>query len=306
MKYLITGGAGFIGSHLVDALIEAGHQATLLDNLSTGKKENVNPKAKLVVGDITNAALVEELMAEADGCFHLAAVASVTKSIEDWSATHLSNQAGAVIVFDYAARQKIPVVYVSSAAVFGDNTHLPLTETSETKPLSPYGLDKLLCEWQAAMGARCHGLKSVGLRFFNVYGSRQDPKSPYSGVISIFMEKLKTGQGFTIFGDGAQSRDFIHVSDVVRHITASMEALYSGNITCEILNVSTNKSVSVKELAIQLREISSSSVEIIHAPERSGDIKHSRGDNSKAKKLLSIEAITELKDGLTKTWQSFL
>lgn len=306
MHYLITGGAGFIGSHLADFLITAGHQVSVLDNLSTGKKENLVPAAKLIIGDICDQATVAKAIEGCDGVFHLAAIASVAKSMEEWAPTHQVNQTGAVIVFDEAAKRNLPVVYASSAAVFGDNANLPLTEESETKPLSPYGLDKLLCEWQAAMGARCHDLKSVGLRFFNVYGSRQDPKSPYSGVISIFMEKLKTGQGLIIFGDGAQSRDFIHVSDVVRHITASMDALYLSNITCEILNVCTNKTVSVKELAIQLREISSLSVEIIHAPERSGDIKHSRGDNNKAKKLLSIEAITELKDGLTKTWQSFL
>jgi UDP-glucose 4-epimerase len=305
MHYLITGGAGFIGSHLADSLLTAGHLVTVLDNLSTGKQENLAPAVKLIVNDICDSAAVAKAMDGCDGVFHLAAIASVTKSMEEWAHTHQVNQTGAVIVFDEAAKRNIPVVYASSAAVFGDNPNLPLTEKSETKPLSPYGLDKLLCEWQAAMGARCHGLKSVGLRFFNVYGTRQDPKSPYSGVISILMEKLKNKQPILIYGNGEQSRDFVHVFDVVKHLVASMRQLHLGNVSAEIFNVCTHKATSVKELASLLIQISNSGSDINHAQERIGDIKHSLGDNTKAKTELKIEATTTLEDGLTDTWKKF-
>lgn len=304
--YLITGGAGFIGSHLVEALLKAGHRVTVLDDLSTGKRENLPAEAQLIVGNICDSAAVTAAMHDVQGCFHLAAVASVTKSIEEWASSHQVNQGGAVVIFDAAAKRKIPVVYASSAAVYGDNPHLPLTEDSEKNPLSPYGLDKFLCEWQAAVGARCHGLKSAGMRFFNVYGARQDPKSPYSGVISIFMEKLKQRQPLTIYGDGAQSRDFIYVADVVAHLQAAMQALHSGHIHADVFNVCTGIAVSVKDLATLLREISGSGSEILFMQERPGDIRHSCGSNFKARQQLTIEATTELRKGLTQTWQDFL
>lgn len=304
--YLVTGGAGFIGSHLVDSLLAEGHQVTVLDNLSTGKRENLSSSVKLVVGDICDSTVVAAVMEGVQGCFHLAAVASVTKSIEEWAATHRVNQMGAVVVFEEAARCNVPVVYASSAAVYGDNTDLPLAEDAVTQPLSPYGLDKLLCEWQAAMGARCKALRSVGLRFFNVYGTRQDPKSPYSGVISIFMQKLKNNQPLTIFGDGEQSRDFIFVTDVVRHLKISMQKLHKGDIRADIFNVCTGNAASVNDLARLLIDISNSGSDMIHAPEREGDIRHSCGSNLKAKQLLGVASATSLKEGLAVTWQNFL
>ncbi len=298
--YLITGGAGFIGSHLVRGLLEAGHNVTVLDDLSTGKQENLpdSPQLKLSIGDICNGALLAEAMENCAGVFHLAAIASVTRSLEQWAETHRVNQSGAVMVFEQAAKQKIPVVYASSAAVYGDNPNLPLCETEAPSPLSPYGLDKLACEWQAGMGARCHALQSIGLRFFNVYGERQDPKSPYSGVISIFMDKVKQKQNLTIYGDGLQSRDFIYVGDVVTHLIAAMQKLHSGHSQPEILNVCTGIATTVKDLAMLLSDIGGEKVEIIHAPERFGDIRHSLGNSQKAEELLCLKATTNLKNGL--------
>ncbi len=323
-KYLITGGAGFIGSHLVEALLAAGHEVVVLDNLSTGKRENLNLSVipvqtgisgdkipasagmtKLWVGDICDKAAVAAAMQGVHGVFHLAAVASVTLSIEKWAESHAVNQYGSVIVFDEAAKCNVPVVYASSAAVYGDNENLPLSEKEAPKPLSPYGLDKLACELQAAMGGQCKDLKSVGMRFFNVYGPRQDPKSPYSGVISIFIEKLRMGESVKIYGDGEQSRDFIYVGDVVNYLTAAMQQLHLGNITTEVFNVCTENTVSVKELAILLREISQRQCEISHVQSRAGDIRHSQGNSTKAKNLLKIQANTGLKEGLLTTWQSF-
>ena len=185
-KYLVTGGAGFIGSHLVDALHAAGHSAFVLDDLSTGKRENLPEAATLVEGSVTDAPLVREIMGKVDGCFHLAAIASVERCNNDWIETHQVNMTGAVTVFDAAVHHKVPVVYASTAAVYGAATDFPIVETARMQPLSAYGADKRCIELHAQVGWHVHGIPSAGLRFFNVYGPRQNPYSPYSGVISIF------------------------------------------------------------------------------------------------------------------------
>src|SRR6185437_16521969 len=192
--YLVTGGAGFIGSHLTDALLKRGDQVRVLDNLSTGKWENLDSKATLIVGDIADAGTVARAMDGVDGCFHLAAVASVELGNRDWLGTHRANLTGAITIFDAARRARpdrtVPVVYASSAAVYGDNPNLPLAETAQTRPMSAYGADKLGCELHGRVAAHVHGVRTVGCRFFNVYGPRQDPGSPYSGVISIFFNRI--------------------------------------------------------------------------------------------------------------------
>lgn len=302
-KYLVTGGAGFIGSHLVETLLRDGHSVAVLDDLSTGKRENIPSEVVFYQGDVRDASIVANAIENCAGVFHLAAIASVTRSMQEWAHTHSVNQMGAVVVFEQAAKRTIPVVYASSAAVYGDNHHLPLSETEPPKPLSPYGLDKLACELQAAMGRECQGLQSIGLRFFNVYGERQDPKSPYSGVISIFIDQLTKGNPLQIYGDGEQSRDFIYVGDVVQFLMQAMQWLHLGNIGAEVLNVCTEKAVSIKELAILLREVSERTVEILHKEARIGDIKHSLGNAKKASELLSVKANIKLVDGLKKTWQ---
>lgn len=303
-SYLVTGGAGFVGSHLVDALLNQGHQVVVLDDLSTGKKENIDIRAKLHIGDIRSLEDVAKAIEGCAGVYHLAAIASVSKSLKEWAHTNSVNQMGAVMVMEQAAKCSIPVVYASSAAIYGDNNRLPLTESEHPQPLSPYGLDKLACEWQAAMGAQCLNLHSIGARFFNVYGPRQDPKSPYSGVISIFMEKLKNGQPLTIFGDGEQSRDFIYVGDVVAYLLAAMRELHSGHSNAEVVNICTGKQTSIKELAILLRDTSGRETEILHAAPRQGDIRHSCGNPEKASRLLCTHAVVNLREGLEKTWLS--
>lgn len=304
MKYLVTGGAGFIGSHLCDALLADNHEVVVLDDLSTGKVENLPESVKFIEGCITSRDTVAHAVGDVDGVFHLAAVASVTRSVEEWAETHCINQSGAVEVFDKAAQIKAPVVYASSAAAYGDNPNLPLKETAETIPLSPYGLDKLVCEWQARVGASIKGLKSVGLRFFNVYGPRQDPKSPYSGVISIFADRLKSGQAIGIFGDGEQTRDFIYVADIVRTLRASMERLHAGDVVQQVSNACTGQSVSVNALAETMIEVSGESVPVEHKQAREGDIKHSCGDASVMKQVLGVEAKTSLQQGLEALWKS--
>src|ERR1700677_1344253 len=225
--YLVTGGAGFIGSHLVDALIAKNHRVTVLDDLSTGKRENVNPQATLIVGDTTDFDTVERAFEGIDGCFHLAAVASVEKSIVEWVRTHSVNITSTVNIFQAASKAKgrIPVVYTSSAAVYGDCDKIPTSEDTDKRPLTAYGVDKYACDLHANVAWNVHNVPNIGMRPFNVYGPRQDPGSPYSGVISIFFDRMRQGQPITIFGDGGQMRDFVYVGDAVKAFAAAMEKL---------------------------------------------------------------------------------
>ncbi|HYZ25110.1 MAG TPA: NAD-dependent epimerase/dehydratase family protein, partial [Rhodopila sp.] len=182
--YLVTGGAGFIGSHLCDALGARGDVVRVLDDLSTGKRENLRPEVELIVGDIADPLTAADAVAGIDGCFHLAAIASVEKGVTDWLGTHHANLTGTISIFDAIRRtgRGIPVVYASSAAVYGDAATVPIAETEPCRPLSAYGADKYGSELHARVASHVHGIPTVGLRFFNVYGPRQDPASPYSGV----------------------------------------------------------------------------------------------------------------------------
>jgi UDP-glucose 4-epimerase len=299
--YLVTGGAGFIGSHLVDALLARGDGVRVLDNLSTGKRANLDPAATLIVGDVADPAVVADAMAGADGCFHLAAVASVELGNRDWLGTHRVNLTGAITIFDAARRANptgpVPVVYASSAAIYGDSTALPLAETTAPQPLSAYGADKLGCELHGRVANRVHGVRAVGCRFFNVYGPRQDPSSPYSGVISIFFDRIRAGRGITIFGDGGQTRDFIYVGDVVRALLAVM-ARDSGEPGA--VNVCTGRSTSVLQLAQTIGQVCGVDPYIGFAPARVGDIRESLGDPGLAKAMLGFEAPTLLAEGLSR------
>lgn len=295
-KYLVTGGAGFIGSHLATALLAKGHKVVVLDNLSTGKRSNLPAGASLIVGDIVDATTVQNAMRDADGCFHLAAIASVQRSVEDWSGTHRVNLTGAVHVLDAARRGKIPVVYASSAAVYGDQARFPITEDASLRPATAYGADKLGCELHAAVAGTAFGVPTAGLRFFNVYGPRQDPSSPYSGVISVFADRLSRGLPITIFGDGRQVRDFVHVSDVVRHLIA---ALGIASTEAPVLNVCTGDPNSIETLAKTIRSIVGSEAAIEWAPARTGDIRVSLGSARRAIEMLGVEASVSLEEGLT-------
>ena len=205
--YLVTGGCGFIGSHLCAALVARGDRVRVLDDLSTGSRANLAPGAGLVVGDVADPAVVQGAMQGVDGCFHLAAIASVERAVREWLATHRVNLSATIGVFDAArAVGPVPVVYASSAAVYGDQETLPIAEDAPKRPLSAYGADKLGCEQQALVAGHVHQVPTMGLRFFNVFGPRQDPKSPYSGVISIFCDRLSAGQPVQVFGDGGRSR----------------------------------------------------------------------------------------------------
>ena len=211
---MVTGGCGFIGSHLVDALVaEEAISVVVLDDLSTGKKENLHSEAELIVGDTTDLDTVLRAFANVNGCFHLAAIASVEKSNTEWVRTHTVNITSTVNIFEAARRAHglVPVVYTSSAAVYGDCQAVPIREDADKQPLTAYGVDKYACDLHARVGWHVHGIASIGMRPFNIYGPRQDPKSPYSGVISIFFDRIRKQLPISIFGDGGQMRDFVYV-----------------------------------------------------------------------------------------------
>jgi UDP-glucose 4-epimerase len=297
--YLVTGGCGFIGSHLSDALVANGHRVRILDDLSTGKVENKPNSAELIEGDVADSAAVARAIAGADGVFHLAAIASVERGNRDWLGTHRANLTGAVAIFDAArAAGKIPVVYASSAAIYGDNPDVPLGESAATRPLSAYGADKLGCELHARVAGHVHGIPTVGFRFFNVFGPRQDPASPYSGVISIFCNRLKAGQGITIFGDGEQTRDFVYVGDIVRGLLAAMQRLPHEQT---VFNLCTGRSTSVLQLARTIAELCGREPKIAFAEPRAGEIRVSLGDAAAAERHLGWRAEVGLKEGLAKT-----
>ena len=295
--YLVTGGAGFIGSHLADALLAAGHRVRILDDLSTGKRANVDPRCELVVGDVADPLVVRTAFEEVDGCFHLAAIASVARGNEDWLGTHRVNLGGTIAVLDAARRcGQLPVVYASSAAVYGATDEVA-AETSPTKPLSSYGADKLGSELHAAAGYAVHGVPSVGFRFFNVYGPRQDPSSPYSGVISIFAAGLLAGRGVTLHGDGEQVRDFVYVADIVSFLLAGMDyaGARSGSV---VLNACTGQGTSIRQLSGLMAELLEVRPHVASGPARPGDIRRSIGDPAKAASLLGVRAETTLREGL--------
>ncbi|MFO0996103.1 MAG: NAD-dependent epimerase/dehydratase family protein [Alphaproteobacteria bacterium] len=301
--YVVTGGCGFIGSHLADALVAAGHGVRILDDLSTGRRENAPSAAEIVVGTVADPATVRTVLDGADGCFHLAAIASVTKTNEDWIGTHRVNLTGAIHVFEAARRARrgaaIPVVYASSAAVYGDCPHMPLSEGAETRPLSAYGADKLGCELHGRVAGTVHGVAAIGLRFFNVFGPRQDPSSPYSGVISIFANRVLEGRELVIFGDGEQVRDFIYVGDVVRCLIAAMDRV--GAHPREVYNVCTGRSTSVRRLAETVSSLNGVAPRLRFEPARTGDIRISVGDGTKACRDLGFCAETSFEDGLRTT-----
>ena len=230
------------------------------------------------------------------GCFHLAAVASVERGIADWLGTHRTNLTGAITVFDAAKTTRTPMVYASSAAVYGAAT-IPITEVTERRPLSAYGADKLGCELHARVAGHVHGIPTVGLRFFNVYGPRQDPQSPYCGVISIFCERLRRGAPIDIFGDGEQTRDFVYVADVV---TALLAAMNLASPDALVFNVCTGVATTVLDLAQTIAELAGARLDLRYRPPRAGEIRYSTGSPSLSRKTLGLPEPMDLRTGLGK------
>jgi UDP-glucose 4-epimerase len=295
--WLVTGGAGFIGSHLCEALLARGDAVRVLDDFSTGRRENLPSNVAMIKGDVADPAAVRNAVEGVAGCFHLAAIASVERGVTDWLGTHRTNLTGAITLFDAIRRlpTRIPVVYASSAAVYGDAAVLPIVEETACRPLSAYGADKHGCEQHAQVASHVHGIPTVGLRLFNVYGPRQDPCSPYSGVISIFCERMRRGAPIDIFGDGRQTRDFVFVADVVAAMLAAMRVQPMG---APVFNVCTGISISVLDLARTIAELAGTVLEANHKPRRAGEIRRSVGSPARSRTTLSLPEPVTLRSGL--------
>jgi UDP-glucose 4-epimerase len=295
--YLVTGGAGFIGSHLCEALLARGDAVRVLDDLSTGKRENLPGNVELIEGDAADSTIVHHAVEGVAGCFHLAAIASVERGIADWLGTHRTNLTATITLFDAIRRlpTKVPVVYASSAAVYGDVATMPIAEDSVCRPLSAYGADKYACELHARVADHVHAIPAIGLRFFNVYGPRQDPTSPYSGVISIFCGRLLRGEPIRIFGDGRQTRDFVFVADVVAALLAAMH-LHPND--APVFNVCSGEATSVLDMAHTIADLAGIQPNIEHAPPRAGEIRDSTGSPARARAALGLAEPMALRDGL--------
>jgi UDP-glucose 4-epimerase len=301
MRFLVTGGAGFIGSHIVEHLLRENHHARVLDNFTTGKRENLafaagNANLEITEGDIRDPETVAGAVSGVDGVFHEAALVSVPKSVEQPDLSFDINVKGTFNVFEAARKAGVRrVVYASSAAVYGDNETLPLVEKFAPIPLSPYGLDKLYAEQLGALYQSLYGQEMVALRYFNVFGPRQDPLSPYSGVISIFVDRLKSGKPLTIFGDGEQTRDFVYVGDVVQ---ANLKAMFGKYAGFRVFNVGCGRQTSLNQLFSQLKDVTGSSVAATYAAPRAGDIRHSLSDTARIQSELGYQPAYTLAEGL--------
>ena len=301
MKYIVTGGAGFIGSHLIENLLNKGDQITCIDDLTTGHLSNLpsNNNIKYITKAVQNIGL-NEIPNKIDGIFHLAAQASVPQSIDDFYKSSKNNLLSMLKVWDIANKFNIPIVYATSSAVYG-NLSVGDDNIDNYDILSPYAQDKLSMEDYANMSWKVYKTKSIGLRFFNVYGPRQDPSNPYSGVISIFVDRLNNNQPVTVNG-GYQTRDFIYVLDVVKCLAKSMSILRK-NALCETLNIGTGKSVTIDNLLSYLCSIMDVKPKIIKSKLPFGDPEKSSGIYNKLKDILkiNINEFRTLKEGLKDT-----
>lgn len=302
-KILITGAGGFIGSHTTDTLLAAGKEVVGIDNFSTGKRGNLAEAEKsdsftLIVDDITVPGVVADAVAEhrAECIVHLAALVSVPAGEEDPEKNFNLNVNATQLVAEAARNNEVKrTVFASSAAVYGNSSALPLEENGATIPISQYGAAKLMSEQLLRAYATSYGISSICFRFFNVYGPRQDPKSPYSGVVSIFAEKYISGHGAIVFGDGQQSRDFIFVKDLARAIAGAASDIDQPD---GIYNLCTGRSSTLLDLVDILKEAYPGAREPKFAPDRPGDIKHSLGNPDAAKQKLAFEAQTPFRDGI--------
>ncbi|QGZ28525.1 NAD-dependent epimerase/dehydratase family protein [Stutzerimonas stutzeri] len=297
---LVTGGAGFIGSNLVDALVAQGYAVRVLDNLSTGKRENLSqdPRVELIVGDVADAQVVRRALQGCRAVVHLAAVASVQASVDDPVGTHQSNLVGTLNLCEAMREAGVRrVVFASSAAVYGNNGEgQSIDEDTPKAPMTPYAADKLASEHYLDFYRRQHGLEPVVFRFFNIYGPRQDPSSPYSGVISIFTERAQQGLPITVFGDGEQTRDFLYVGDLVAVL---LQALEQGVVEPGAVNVGLNRATSLNQLLAAIRDVLGQLPPVSYQAARGGDIRHSRANNSRLLQRYRLpQPTTDMRTGL--------
>jgi nucleoside-diphosphate-sugar epimerase len=303
MRYLVTGGAGFIGSNTVEELVRRGHSVVVLDDLSSGKEENlaeVRSKITFMKGSITDLELVQKAMHQAEYVIHLAARTSVPRSVKDPIDTNRINVDGTLNVLVAARDNKVKrVVYAASSSAYGDTPTLPKNESMTPVPISPYGVAKYVGELYAQTFGRCYGLENVSLRYFNIFGPRQDPDSPYSGVLSRFAAAVLQGMPAVIYGDGEQTRDFTFVGNAVE---ANLLACDSPHASGSTYNVGTGFRISLNRVLELLREISGKRIEARYDPPRDGDIRDSLADIGKAKQELGYEPKVLFEEGLRRTF----
>ena len=304
MRALVTGGAGFIGSHIAHRLVDAGHEVVVLDNFSSGSRTNLTAIAsriRVVEGDVRRLATVEECAAGCEVVFHEAAIVSVPFSVEHPQESHDVNIQGTLNVLQAARKAKSRrVVFASSAAIYGEEPTLPKTEAMRPEPMSPYGVEKITGEHYLATWSKLFAVETVALRYFNVFGPRQDPRSPYSGVISIFVDRILAGRPITFFGDGSQCRDFVYVDNVV---DANVLAATREGVSGRVYNVACGKRTTLVELASLIERAAARSVEKSFAQARAGDIKESVADIGRARAELGYEPVVAVEEGLKRLVQ---
>jgi UDP-glucose 4-epimerase len=308
-KIVVTGGAGFIGGHIAEEGLARGYAVTILDNLSSGNRSNLPPGAEFLEGDIQDPELLTKAFKGAKTVFHLGALISVPESMADKKRYMAVNTVGAVDVLDVAVKSGVEnFVFSSSAAVYGDNPISPKTEDLVPEPLSPYAINKLDGEYLAEIYHREFGINAVSLRYFNVFGPRQSPRSAYAAAVPIFMEKALQNEPIKIYGDGEQTRDFVYVKDIVqanflaaayqpKPLDHNEEGVSRGTYD-RVFNVASGEITTINNLVKLIIKTTGSRSEIIYLPERPGDIKHSRGDNQKIRKILGFEPKFTLESGL--------
>jgi UDP-glucose 4-epimerase len=303
MRFVVTGGAGFIGSNTVDELIRRGHSVVVLDDLSAGKEENlaeVRNKISFIKGSITDLDTVRKAMQEADYVLHLAARTSVPRSVKDPIETNRINVDGTLNVLVAARDAKVKrIVFAASSSAYGETPTLPKVETMQPQPISPYGVTKFVGELYAQTFGRVYGLENVSLRYFNVFGPRQDPNSPYSGVLSKFCTAFLEGTDPVVFGDGEQSRDFTYIENVVQ---ANLLACEAPNVSGRVFNVGTGSRFTLNQTLDLLRKISGKNLEAKYEPPREGDIRDSQADITQSRELLGYDPAVAFKEGLERTF----
>jgi UDP-glucose 4-epimerase len=303
MRYLVTGGAGFIGSNMVDELVRRGHQVVVLDDLSAGKEANlagVRGKIDLHVGSITDLAKVQAACVGVDYVIHLAARTSVPRSVKDPIETNKVNIDGTLNVLVAARDAQVRrFVYAASSSAYGETPTLPKVESMPSEPISPYGVTKYVGELYAQVFGRVYGLGNASVRYFNVFGPRQDPTSQYSGVLSRFMLAVLEGQQPVVYGDGEQSRDFTYIENVVDETLRACEAKGASGL---VFNGGTGARITLNEVLKLLEKISGQKIQAKYDPPRTGDILHSQADVSLARKVLGYEPGVQFEEGLRRTW----
>jgi UDP-glucose 4-epimerase len=304
MRALVTGGAGFIGSHIAHRLVEAGHEVVVLDNLFSGSRDNlaaIEDRVRFVEGDVRELATVEQCAAGCEVIFHEAAIVSVPLSVERPQESHDVNIQGTLNVLQAARTARTRrVVFASSAAIYGEEPTLPKVETMRPEPMSPYGVEKIAGEHYLATWSKLFAVETVALRYFNVFGPRQDPRSPYSGVISIFVDRILSGRPVTFYGDGLQCRDFVYVDNVV---DANILAATRDGVSGRVYNVACGKRTTLVELASLIERAAGRSVERTFAEPRAGDIKESVADVRRAQAELGYTPVVDVEDGLKRLVQ---